>query len=205
MLTLTGDTLRARALPDLGDAWTMTSPAGSFADLWARPGSPWGFALEVRTVPGAGTQVGYDEIVVRRFDLATGQVDGEVTTRVPQDPRGSSGPATGRIVAVEGDRVVVDAAVADPAAIHATAVLDPAAGRTLWKSRGAEALIATEDVVVVNTGTPSTAGTVDARDLRHAASGAGAPCPAPSPPRPSAPAAARWWSPATTTSSPSTR
>lgn len=166
VLTLTADTLRSRALPALDETWTMTSPAGSFADLWVRSDSDWGFALEVRTVPGTGTQVGYDEIAVRRFDVATGQVDGEATTRVPQDPRGSSGPATGRIVAVQGDRVVVDAAVADPSAIHATAVLDPAAGRALWRSRGSEALIATPDLLVVNTGTPSEAGSVDARDLR---------------------------------------
>ena len=165
VLTLTSDTVRSRALPALDETWTMTSPDGSFADLWVRADSPWGFALEVRTVPGTGTQVGYDEIAVRRFDVATGQVDGEVTTRVPQDPRGSSGPAGGRIIGVQGDRVVVDAAVADPAAIHATAVLDPAVGRTLWKSRGSEALIATKNLVVVNTGTPSVAGSVDARDL----------------------------------------
>lgn len=165
LLTLTGDTLRARSLPALEEAWTAVSDTGSFADLWARPGSRWGYTLEVRTVAGTGTKVGYDEITVRRFDLASGREDGKASTRVPQDPRGSSGPATGRIVSVQGSRVVVDSAVADSGAVHATAVLDPAAGRTAWKSRGAEALVATRRVVVVNTGTPDAAGSVDARDL----------------------------------------
>lgn len=166
VLTMTGETLRGRSLPGLEEAWSQPSGTGSFADLWANPGSEWGYALEVRTVPGTGTRVGYDELTVRRFDVADGTVAGQVTTRVPQDPRGSSGPATGRIVAVQGSRVVVDAAVADPDAVHAVAVLDLEAGKTAWKSRGAEPLIATGKVVVVNTGIPSAAGTVDARDLR---------------------------------------
>lgn len=166
VLTMTGETLRGRGLPGLEEAWTQPSGTGSFADLWADPHSDWGYVLEVRTVPGTGTRVGYDELTVRRFDVADGTVAGQVTTRVPQDPRGSSGPATGRIVAVQGSRVVVDVAVADPDAVHATAVLELEGGRTAWKSRGAEPLIATRRVVVVSTGTPSLAGTVDARDLR---------------------------------------
>ena len=166
VLTMTGETLRGRSLPGLEETWTQPSGTGSFADLWADPDSEWGYALEVRTVPGTGTRVGYDELTVRRFDVADGTVAGQVSTRVPQDPRGSSGPATGRIVAVQGSRVVVDAAVADPDAVHATAVLDLVAGKTAWKSRGSEPLIATRQLVVVSTGTPSAAGTVDARDLR---------------------------------------
>lgn len=165
VLTLTGSTLRARSLPALGEAWTAVSDTGSFADLWARPGSRWGYTLEVRTVPGTGTRVGYDEVTVRRFEVGTGREDGRASTRVPQDPRGSSGPATGRIVAVQGSRVVVDSAVAGSDSVHATVVLEPGADRTAWKSRGAEALLATRRLVVVSTGTPDAAGSVEARDL----------------------------------------
>lgn len=167
VLTLTGDTLRGRSLPSLAEAWTVSSETSSFTDLWAQTDRRWGYTLEVRTVPGTGTRVGYDEITVRRFAVASGREDGKASTRVRQDPRGSSGPATGRIVAVQGSRVVVDSGVAETRSVHATAVLDPSSGRTAWRTRGAEALIATRRLVVVNTGTPDAAGTVDALNLRN--------------------------------------
>ena len=165
VLTLTSATLTARTLPELAGAYALTSPGGTYTDLWAPTGERFGYLLDVSTELGTGTRAGEDRITVTRFDVATGEVTGEVTTRIPQDPHGSSAPALGKIVAVQGSRVVVDSAAGGTAPIHAAAVLDLADGKTVWRARGAQALGATRRLVLLTTGRPDVPGEVEARSL----------------------------------------
>lgn len=166
VLTLTAGTLAARSLPTLDGAYSFTSDTSTYADLWAEPGERFGYLLEVATEPGTGTSVGHDQITVSRFEVATGELHGEVSTRIAQDPLGTSGPATGQIVAVQGSRVVVDSAAGGTAPVHAGAVLDVATERTVWKDRGSEPLAATPKLVLLNTGRTDVPGEVVARTLR---------------------------------------
>ncbi|GAB3775678.1 hypothetical protein FB382_004202 [Nocardioides ginsengisegetis] len=166
VLTMTDSTVVARSLPDLDTAYSLSAAEDRFTDLWTDPPAGVGYTLEVSTDAGSGTAVGREHYAVQRFDLETGEIAETVTATLPQDPGGSASDATARIAGVEGDRVVLDSWVPGAGSSHTAVVVDLANRARPWQARPAQVLTATDDLVVVDTGTTEVAGRVEALDLR---------------------------------------
>lgn len=165
VLTLTASTVTARSLPDLETAYALSAAGGELTDLHLDAARGVGYSLEVATDAGDGTTVGRVLYTVQRFDLRTGEIRDSVTATLPQDPRGSARDATARIASVRGDRAVLDSWVPGAQGPHAVVVVDLADQRRAWQQRPAQVLTTAPGLVVVDTGSPTTPGRVEALDL----------------------------------------
>ena len=165
VLTLTASTVTARSLPDLERAYALSAADDEFTDLRLDAAHRVGYTLEVATDAGDGTTVGRELYTVQRFDLRTGEIRDSVTATLPQDPRGSAKDATARLVAVRGDRAVLDSWVPGTQGAHSVVVVDLADQRSAWQRRPAQVLTTAPGLVVVDTGSPAAPGRVEGLDL----------------------------------------
>lgn len=167
VLTQSASVVTARSLPELESTYELTSSDGEFTDLRVDAQQGVGYTLEVQTDSGDGTRVGLDQYTLQRFDLATGEVSEVAIGTIAQDSLNSANDVTARIVAIQGDVVVVDSWVPDTDGAHTTIALDLAREALAWRARPAKVLTVTPDVVVLDTGTPDSVGRVEARELDH--------------------------------------
>ena len=170
-LTMTPQSVIGRSLPDLNVVYTIPAPRGDFTDLEVDETAGTGLVVAADLTAGVGTQGGTDTYAVTEFALSDGRVIRTADVEVRQDTKAGGTGTTARIVAVVGDRVVLDSkpdtvapddVVGDAAARHTTVVADLRDPADVWFARPAAVLTATEDVVVVRTGTATRPGEIEA-------------------------------------------
>jgi hypothetical protein len=170
-LTMTSQGVIGRSLPDLKVVYTLPTPRGDFTDLEVDEAAGTGLVVATELTAGVGTQGGTDTYTVTEFALSDGRVIRAANVDLKQDTRAGDTGTTARIVGLVGDHVILDSRpdtvapddiVGDAAARHTTVVADLSNPADVWSTRPAAVLTATEDVVVVRTGTATRPGEVEA-------------------------------------------
>ncbi len=167
VLTQTASLVTTRSLPGLDTTYVLTSSDGKFTDLHVDPREGLGYTLEVQTDSGDGTRVGLDQYTVQRFDLQTGEISEVAIGTIAQDSLNSDNAVTARIVAVEGDIVLLDSWVPGTGGAHSVIALDLARESLAWRARPAQLLTTAADVAILDTGSPESAGQIEARALTN--------------------------------------
>jgi len=162
VVTLSGHQLAAYALPSLHPVYAHEPLAGVFAGIWQAPEGGRLYSLETLSVSGTGTSTGADALTVQAFDLGSGKVARTTTVGVRKAVDGPDGPASGRIVGVQGRYVVLETWIGD--GTHRAVVLDARRNALAWQ-RSATVLAVDRGRVVLGTGNIDRPGRVEARGV----------------------------------------
>jgi hypothetical protein len=170
-LTMTSQGVIGRSLPDLQVVYTLPAPRGDFTDLEVDEAAGTGLVVATELTPGVGTQGGTDTYTVTEFALGDGRTIRTADVELRQDTKAGDTGTSARIVALVGDRVVLDSqpdsvapgdVVAEATSRHTTVVANLNDSADVWSARPAAVLTATEDVVVVRSGTATRPGEIEA-------------------------------------------
>lgn len=161
LLTMTLDRITARTLPTLESAWEM-SPTGFFVDI--EESDEQLYALDLRVLQGAGTSADRLSMTLSLVSPSSGSVLGDVTWEKRQDVQNSGDPQV-KIVAIEGDIVLVESSSSGEDSRTTLTAVDMSSQEELWTRRPGSFVASDDGTVVLSTETPAEPGVVTAVDV----------------------------------------